>query len=284
MRDSGELVTERTWTGGEPALSYAEGPDNGPPLVLLHGIGGRWQAWQATIPRLVDRWHVFAVDLRGHGKSGRANSYTFADYPPDIADFVSNALAARAVIWGHSLGAMTAIGAAGLAPDFVSAVVLEDPPMFIAGRPEHSPFRERFARNRDLRRRTDSEQELFEGLRAAEPETDEEQLRFRARSLAALDPEVYGPPIRGRNWEEFDVDARLRAVAAPALLLQGNTELGGVVSDADAARAFAALPNGRHVKFAHVGHGVRDGEPEGTLLAVDEFLAEFLPCDSAPSS
>ena len=142
------------------------------------------------------------------------------------------------------------------------AVVLEDPPMFIAGRPEHSPFRERFARNRDLRRRT-----------AAEPETDEALLRVRPVNLAALDPGVYGPPIRGRNWEEFDVDARLRAVTAPALLLQGNIELGGVVSDDDAARAMAALPGGMLVKFAHVGHGIRDGEPEGTLRAVDEFLA-----------
>ena len=44
----------------------------GPPLMLLHGVGHRRQAWQAVIGLLAPRRTVIAVDLPGHGESRRS--------------------------------------------------------------------------------------------------------------------------------------------------------------------------------------------------------------------
>src|SRR6516165_6717894 len=49
-------------------LAY-ERTGSGPPLVLLHGVGHRRQAWGAVLDRLTPHRDVIAVDLPGHGES-----------------------------------------------------------------------------------------------------------------------------------------------------------------------------------------------------------------------
>lgn len=47
---------------------------HGPPLVLLHGIGHRWQAWEPVLDRLARHHDVIAVDLPGFGESPEPKS------------------------------------------------------------------------------------------------------------------------------------------------------------------------------------------------------------------
>ena len=63
------MITEKTFNTEEVAINYAEGPDSGPPLVLLHGTANRWQAFQPIIPALSTRRHIYAPDFRGNGRS-----------------------------------------------------------------------------------------------------------------------------------------------------------------------------------------------------------------------
>ena len=63
------MLTEKSFDTGEINNNFAEGSNSGAPLVLLHrGM----QSWQdlSPLPTELDRsWHIFACDLRGHGKS-----------------------------------------------------------------------------------------------------------------------------------------------------------------------------------------------------------------------
>jgi pimeloyl-ACP methyl ester carboxylesterase len=65
------MLVEKSFDTGEVALNYTEGPNNGPPLVLLHGVTSRWQTFNPIINEFINRWHIYALDFRGHGKSGR---------------------------------------------------------------------------------------------------------------------------------------------------------------------------------------------------------------------
>jgi pimeloyl-ACP methyl ester carboxylesterase len=56
-------------------LNYAEGPDNGPPLLLIHGQLTDWRSWSRVLPELSKRYHVFAVDCYGHGLSAHASDF-----------------------------------------------------------------------------------------------------------------------------------------------------------------------------------------------------------------
>ena len=49
-------------------LAY-ERVGSGPPLVLLHGVGHRRQAWYPVLDRLTEHREVILVDLPGHGES-----------------------------------------------------------------------------------------------------------------------------------------------------------------------------------------------------------------------
>src|SRR5262249_14861342 len=90
-----------------------------------------WQDWHKLIPTLRADWHVYACDLRGHGKSGRAgNHYYLADYARDVITFLQRQVNEPVVLVRHSLGSLTAIATAAQAPETVRALVLVDPPLF----------------------------------------------------------------------------------------------------------------------------------------------------------
>src|SRR5262245_38718842 len=97
-----------------PALHYVEGPANGPTLVLLHGVARNGTDWQNLMPELVKEWHVVALDHRGHGESERsaAGDYLVIDYVRDAAAFVREHCRRPMTVFGHSLGAMVALGVA----------------------------------------------------------------------------------------------------------------------------------------------------------------------------
>src|SRR5262249_28309801 len=103
------LFREATFDTGNVVLNYAEGPASGLPLVMLHGGSGRWQLYSEMLAELAKRCHVYAPDLRGHGKSGWVpRGYTIREYVGDIAAFLEK-ISGPAVLMGHSLGGIIAV-------------------------------------------------------------------------------------------------------------------------------------------------------------------------------
>ncbi|NIV35570.1 MAG: alpha/beta fold hydrolase, partial [Anaerolineae bacterium] len=126
------MLTEKTVQVGEVTVNFAEGPPSGPPLVLLHGGGDRWQYLLPIIPSLALRWHLFALDLRGHGKSGRVpGAYRPEHYAADVVAWMDRHLAEPAILFGHSLGGWAALMAAAQRAEKVRALILGDPPLNI---------------------------------------------------------------------------------------------------------------------------------------------------------
>jgi pimeloyl-ACP methyl ester carboxylesterase len=85
------------------------GPANGSRIALLHGISGDLTIFEELTERLVQRGRrVIGVDLRGHGRSPRADSYTLAEYTADVVETLGQVDA----VAGHSLGARVLLEAA----------------------------------------------------------------------------------------------------------------------------------------------------------------------------
>ena len=103
-------------------------------MVLLHGLTVEWSHWDEIIEHLPNTLHVYAPDLRGHGRSGWAGSgsgYRIPDYVDDIAQFLRDVSWADSLVRGISLGALVAVGVAARVPDLVDAVVAIDPPLIL---------------------------------------------------------------------------------------------------------------------------------------------------------
>src|SRR6266700_2199342 len=104
------MLTEHCFNTGIVTLNYAEGASSGPPLVLLHGGSARWQSVLPLLPELSQHWHIYAPDLRGHGKSGSVpGGYRLLDYTADIEAFLKQVVKEPAVLFGHSLGGHIAL-------------------------------------------------------------------------------------------------------------------------------------------------------------------------------
>jgi pimeloyl-ACP methyl ester carboxylesterase len=312
LSDTHPGIVEQTCDTGEVQLNFAEGPANGPPLVLLHGLGRRWQVFLPLIPALSLRWQIFAPDFRGHGKSGRAvRGYHGTEYAGDIARFLRERVPLPAVIFGHSLGGMIAMWVAAHHPELVRALILGDnmimarsgagahsensqrPPLPLppAGRQSprlrHPMYTALFSGLRDLARKGGSVEGIADGIGnillpiAASteaiairqlPGNDEAYLLAWARCVQQADPEAYDMTLDGSALEGWDGEAVLRGILCPTLLLQGSPELGGLMSDADVAMATRLLAHHTHVRFRNLGHALFIQQPEPVLRAVTNFL------------
>src|SRR5262245_42086976 len=168
---------------------------------------GRWQAWLPIMPAFADEWRVYALDHRGHGRSGHApGHYRIVDYAADVVAFLRERVGRPAVLVGHSLGAIISIAVAPDAPELVRAIVLEDPPIgpFSDQSFVDRPERERFTASRELARARLPREELFAALARAQPEADAVVLGGRTLTLSQMDPEVLTPILE--DWARNDLD------------------------------------------------------------------------------
>lgn len=112
-------------------INFAEGPNNGLPLLLIHGQSVAWQNWHRVLPALSDHFHIFAVDCYGHGGSEHvAGKYTARALAADLGAFIEQIIGEPALVAGHSSGGLIAAALAAEQPEGVLGVVLEDPPFF----------------------------------------------------------------------------------------------------------------------------------------------------------
>lgn len=97
----------------------------GPPLILLHGAGGRASAWRAVIPQLARGFQVIVPDIPGHGDSKAPGAlYTRRFYSSWLKRFILEMRLSRPRIVGHSLGGAIALALAVQQPDLIDRLVL----------------------------------------------------------------------------------------------------------------------------------------------------------------
>jgi pimeloyl-ACP methyl ester carboxylesterase len=108
-------------------LHFLEG-GSGPPLVLVHGLGGSHVNWLAVAPRLAERRRVYVPDLAGFGRTppgGRG--FSVEENARLLADFLAAVVKEPAPIVGNSMGGLISILLAANDPAAVTDLVLVDP-------------------------------------------------------------------------------------------------------------------------------------------------------------
>jgi non-heme chloroperoxidase len=107
-------------------MHYAEqGDARNRPIILLHGYSDSWFSFSRVLVPLAREAHVFALDLRGHGKTDKPTSgYLMRDLAEDVLAFMDAKGIVRATIVGHSMGGLVAQQMALAAPKRVSHLVL----------------------------------------------------------------------------------------------------------------------------------------------------------------
>jgi pimeloyl-ACP methyl ester carboxylesterase len=123
-------MPELTLRGGELdglALHYlAEG--SGPPVVLVHGLGGFAESWRHNVPALARRAAVYALDLPGFGRSGKPlGPYSLDFFVAALEGFRATLELGGLTLVGHSLGGAVVTAYALAHPGKVDRLALIGP-------------------------------------------------------------------------------------------------------------------------------------------------------------
>ena len=105
------------WEGGNP---------NKPQMLLIHGMRDHALSLLGLAEHFSTDYHVFMMDLRGHGYSDNPGAYTMTQFVADLYALAQQFNLGKAVVVGHSLGGHIASRFAAIYPEYVSTLVLLD--------------------------------------------------------------------------------------------------------------------------------------------------------------
>lgn len=269
--DTVRYVSRNTVVRGQRFHFSEWGVPGRPQLLLLHGGNQSAHSWDLVSLHLADRFHVFALDQRGHGDSewSRELDYSLDAMVADAEAFAASVGLDRPVVVGHSMGGRVTLTLALRRPDLARALVVVDvgPEVSEAGARTILDF---VARNLEF----DDLDQFVDNVVRYDPFRSREHItrtlrynllqRADGRWISKVDHRRIPHPNRALTLDD------VRAIEVPVLVVRGAESN---ILEADAAVRFAdALPSGRLVTVDRTGHNVHSGNTTGFLAAVAPFL------------
>ena len=262
---------------------------SGPVLLLIHGMGGTFENWQAVIEPLARTHTVIAPDLPGHGASAPgAGDYSLGALAAGLRDLLIALGHERATLVGHSLGGgiamqfsyqfpefterLVLVSSGGLGPEVspvLRAAALPGADLFIAatagpGRTVGSAVARSLAAV-GLRPNTDVAEVLRGYASLADPDR-------RAAFLATL------RSVIGTRGQRVHAGDRLYlAGGIPVLIIWGARD--PIIPVSHGEKAHEAIPGSRLEIFEDVGHLPQLEAPARFIAVLERFIAENEPAE-----
>ncbi len=265
------------------------GQDEKPSLVLVHGGLDHARNWDWVARSLRQHYHVYALDLRGHGNSAWAPGamYSIAEHVLDLSALLDIIDDFPIRLIGHSLGGAIVLHYSGVYPDRVRKAVSIEGLGFPANHRVHGPAHERL-------------RSWIEGVRGLEkrqpksyPDPGSAMARMKEKNPRLSDDVARHLTLHGTNWEpdgslmwKFDNYVRIFSpyghhmqdsielygqINSPTLLFWG-TESWAPIPEKDPR--VLAIKNCRIISVPKAGHWVHHDQLDLFLNETAKFLEE----------
>lgn len=220
-----------------------DGPQDGPPVLLLHALGEDRGSWRAVAAGLAaDGWRTLAPDLRGHGESGHPGAYAFESMRDDVLALLDALHLDTVTVVAHSMGTIVASLVAMDRPQAVRRMVLEEGPLPYPADPPRPV-----------------------------PGAPDGPTPYDWRVVPAVAVQRNDPPARHLEG--------LADITAPTLMVAGGPR--SHIPQDQLATVAAAIPGARLITIEG-GHMVHDERPDAFLATVREFLGRPPAVDTEP--
>jgi len=246
-----------TSTDGTELAFVTAGDPTAPAILLIHGWAQQFTCWAPVLDRLGDRFHLVAMDLRGHGASGKPGeraAYTdTALWADDVRAVMDAAGLDGAILVGWSYGSrVIAAYLEGLGEDRVAGVALAGGILAIGEARESwmvgpaSPGLDRDLYTDDVPRRLSATARFVEACTAKPLD--------RATYARLVGANMLCPAHVRRALFDVTVDFRpvYAALSRPGLVIHGSADT--VVSPATGEAAARLMKQGRYLPYDGVGH------------------------------
>jgi pimeloyl-ACP methyl ester carboxylesterase len=255
------------------------GEPSRPPILMLHGGGESAHSWDLVALALSDRYHVIALDQRGHGDTEwpRDGNFSMHAMAEDIQQILTVLGLEQPTLVGHSMGGRAMIAYLLSVPGGASRAIIVDISPEV---PQHAA-----ERGWNYLRGTyefSSLDEYVERVMQHDPFRSRSYVEWTARYALMLQND--GKLVRKHDPrrmleeathlvtpEEFSIRA-VHRITCPVLVVRGEHSR---VLPADTAEHLASLlPNGSLVTVPACGHNVHTQNVRGFLAAIEPFLPE----------
>lgn len=246
-----------------------QGPAGITPLIFLHGFPDSWMSYEPVLAQLPRQMRAIAVSLRGFGNSDKpATGYHPRDLAADLSDFMRLRAIPRAIIVGHSMGALVAQSFALDYPERVVGLALVGTFLSQRQNPELADMLESLDRMSDpvdlgfVR--------AFQASTLAQP-LQEEFFQTVVAEGARLPLRIWRAVLREIvAYDDFD---RLPEIQASTLLYWGEgDEFSAYEQQQEVA---AAIPNAELRVYAGGGHSLHWEEPKRFAIDLANFAARI---------
>lgn len=243
-----------------------------PPILLLHGGNQSAHSWDLVSLHLADRFHVLALDQRGHGDSEwtRDLDYSVEARAADALAFMDDQLLDLPIVFGHSMGGHVALHMAISRPGMARALVLVDtgPELSPKGVEVVHQFVTHNVEFDDLDEFLDNVAK-YDRFRSREHIARTVKYNMLRRVDGKYISKVDHRRVSAQPGEAMKL-GDFAGLTYPVLLVRGGES---DVLEADAAERFVvALPDGTLETVPRTGHNVHSGNTSGFLDAVGPFL------------
>lgn len=251
-------------------LNFKQYSDDGPPLLILHGLFGNLLNWNGQAREFARHFSVHALDMRNHGASPHSEHMDYPSMAEDIIEFMDEQSIKSAHLLGHSMGGKVAMQVAMDYPERVDRLVVVDiAPVTYEG--EHD--------------------EIFAGLLAIEPSrlrnrgqadeqlagfVEEEQIRqFLLSNLYRTDEGQFAwrinlPALHRCYPQLLEAPTGDGVFDGPVLFLKGA--MSNYISETHRQALLARFPSADLKTVMQAGHWVHAEKPQTFNRLVRQFL------------
>ncbi len=255
---------------------YAQaGSPDAPALIMLHGTGGTWEAYMATLGPHSEHFNCFAFDFVGSGYSEKPpHDYEIADYVNQVIGFMDAVGVKRASVIGISLGAWVAVRFASTHPDKVHKVTLNAPFGLADDAEEIGGIIKRRGKAYDDPS-WQNIKAIFDSLMYRPEKRIDDLIALRQATYRQPDAKaaaehvlaVLGPKYLHKN---LITEEECRGIRAPVLVVESLKDRPLFLNTA--RRMLELLPNVSHLQLNDVGHWPQFEAPEQFNKANIDFL------------
>jgi pimeloyl-ACP methyl ester carboxylesterase len=282
--ESVDWQSHQRWVpvAGVSANVICAGPEDGPVVVLVHGLGGRWTNWLENIGPLVDAGHrVIVPDLPGFGASPMpADKISIPGYGRWLVELLDVLDVECAALVGNSMGGFIAAEVAIQTQTLVSRLVLVSAAGITSEKQRSDRLLEALYGVQALSAYVTGAVVARAAFLAKRPALRKRAMWFVARHPEHLSPALAYEQIAGIGTEgflpaldacsDYPIRDRLPEIDCPTLIVWGADDL--IVPVRDATVFEDLIPDARKAIWEDTGHVAMLERPAEFNTLVTDFL------------
>ncbi len=245
----------------------------GPPLIIVHGLFGTLDNWQTLAKSFAEKYSVFILDLRNHGRSPHKDGlFDYQVLAEDLKDFMEQHWIYKSHLLGHSMGGKTVMQFALTYPEMVDKMIVVDiAPKSYKGGHEAILHALSSLDLTTLADRKSAEDHLMNLL------NEVGTVQFLLKNLSRKKEGGFEWKMNLNNLiQNYDNILDNISIESqneqPALFIRGSNS--DYVLDSDFQHIQELFPNSKIITIDDAGHWVHADKPKELFEIVDEFLSE----------